>query len=373
MNHKIRLIATSFIFILILCAFKSSSEKTKWYKGNTHCHSTVSDGDNPTYKVVQHYHDKGYNFLLITDHNFLVNPDTIKKPAEMRKDFILIQGEEVTDRKSVHTTAFGIKKYVPFYNDPQKEIGLEKRREEIKTALKNTPDITKTEILQKHVDGIIAAGGIPILNHPNFAEGLQVSDILPVKNLHHMELYNGHPGVYNWGKEGHIAVEAKWDSLLSRGQLIYAVASDDEHDLETSSPKDANPFRGWIMVRSKELTPELIQKAAAGGDFYASNSVILKECEISKKSYQIEIDESATRNELSASAGVPRIDETGTEGFSIEFIGKNGEVLFSEQGLKAAYKPAKKDGYVRARATFCIKTDKGFEKWFAWTQPVFVN
>jgi hypothetical protein len=303
----------------------------------------------------------------------LVNPDTIKKPAQIRKDFILIKGEEVTDRKSVHTTAFGIKKYVPFYNDPQNETDLEKRREEIKAALKNTPDLTKTEILQKHVDGIIEAGGIPFLNHPNFAEGLQVSDILSVKNLHHMELYNGHPGVYNWGKEGHIAVEAKWDSLLSRGQLIYAVASDDEHDLETSSPKDANPFRGWIMVKSSELTSESIQKAVEIGDFYASNSVILKNCEISKKSYQVEIDETATLKELDESAGVPRIDKKGTVGFSIEFIGKNGVVLQNLQGLKGTYKPAKKDGYVRARATFCKKTDNGFEKWFAWTQPVFVN
>jgi hypothetical protein len=363
------------ITVLLISAINSikAEKPVKWYKGNTHCHSTVSDGDNPTYKVVQKYHDQGYNFLLVTDHNFLVNPDTIKKPAQIRNDFILIRGEEVTDRKSVHTTAFGINGYVPFYNDPQKETDLEKRREEIKTALKNTPEITKTEILQKHVDGIIKAGGIPFLNHPNFSEGLQVSDILPVKNLHHMELYNGHPGVYNWGKEGHIAVEAKWDSLLSHGQLIYAVASDDEHDLETQSPKDANPFRGWIMVKSSKLTPESIKKAVEKGDFYASNSVILKKCNVSRKSYEIEIDETSTRNELAESAGVPRIDETGTEGFTIEFIGKNGGVLAGENGIKAVYKPSVKDGYVRARVTFCKKTEKGFEKWFAWTQPVFVD
>jgi hypothetical protein len=356
-----------------LCAFNNAREKTKWYKGNTHSHSTVSDGDSAAYKVVQKYHDKGYNFLLVTDHNFLVNPDTIQKPAQMRNDFILIPGEEVTDQKSVHTTAFNIKKYVPFNNDKNQETDVAKRRDEIRATLKIPTQLTKTQLLQMHVDGIIEAGGIPFLNHPNFAEGLQVNDILPVKNLHHMELYNGHPGVYNWGKEGHIAVEAKWDSLLSKGQLIYAVASDDEHDLETQSPKDANPFRGWIMVKSSELTPESIQKAVENGDFYASNSVILKECEASAKNYMLEIDEEATLNELKSSAGVPRLDVTGEEGFSIEFIGKNGIVLAKTSGLKAEYKPSKKDGYVRGRATFCKKTDKGFEKWFAWTQPVFVN
>ena len=361
------------VLLISLISSIKAEKPIKWYKGNTHSHSTVSDGDSPTYKVVQKYHDKGYNFLLITDHNFLVNPDTIKKPAQMRNDFILIPGEEGTERKSVHTTAFNIKKYVPFYNDPQKETDLQKRREEIRNTLKTPGILSKTELLQMHVDGIIKAGGIPFLNHPNFAEGLQVNDILPVKNLHHMEVYSGHPGVYNWGKEGHIAVEAKWDSLLSRGQLIYAVASDDEHDLETQSLKDANPFRGWIMVKSSELTPESIQKAVEKGDFYASNSVILRKCEVSAKNYMVEIDEEATLNELKSPAGVPRLDEIGEEGFSIEFIGKNGVVLFQENGLKAIYKPSKKDGYVRARATFCKKTDKGFEKWFVWTQPVFVD
>jgi hypothetical protein len=368
-----RLFILSILVVFSLSSFKTGKEKMQWYKGNTHCHSTVSDGDNPAYKVVQKYHDHGYNFLLLTDHNFLVNPDTIKMPSPVRKDFILIPGEEVTDRKSVHVTAFGNKKYVPFWNDPNRETELQKRRNEIKTALKETMPLTKTELLQMHVDGIIKAGGIPFLNHPNFADGVQVSDILPVKNLHYMELYNGHPGVYNWGKEGHIAVEAKWDSLLSHGQLIYAVASDDMHHLETNSPKDANPFRGWIMVRSKGLSPEKIYKSVENGDFYASNSVILKNCEASAKNYQVEIDGTATLNELKSSAGVPRLDETGEEGFIIEFIGKYGLVLAKTSGLKAGYKPEKKDGYVRARATFCKKTEKGFEKWFAWTQPVFVD
>jgi hypothetical protein len=101
--------------------------------------------------------------------------------------------------------------------------------------------------------------------------------------------------------------------------------------------------------------------------------VILKKCEASAKNYQVEIDGTATLNELKSSAGVPRLDETGVEGFTIEFIGKNSLVLAKTSGLKAGYKPQKKDGYVRARATFCKKTDKGFEKWFAWTQPVFVD
>jgi hypothetical protein len=364
------------IFILIAGLFAFKNDKTDqyhWYKGNTHSHSVVSDGDNPPFKVVKSYHDKGYNFLLLTDHNFLVNIDTVKMPENMRKDFILIPGEEVTDQKSVHTTAFNIKKYVPFSNDANSETDLKKRREEIMAALKTPNQFSKTELLQMHTDGIIKAGGIPFLNHPNFADGLQVSDILPVKNLHHMELYNGHPGVYNWGKEGHAAVEVKWDSILSSGQLMYGVSADDMHNLETNSPKDANPFRGWIMVKSSELTPEAIHNSVLNGNFYSTTSIILKTCDISKKKCVIEIDGPATTLEIANSAVVPRIDETGQVGFLTEFIGNNGIVLSKTFGMQASYKPKKTDKYIRARVTYCKKTEKGFEKLFAWSQPVFVN
>ncbi len=361
------------LLVSILFALKPDKPATNWYKGNTHCHSTISDGDNPPYKVVQAYHNHGYHFLVLTDHNFLVDMDTVKIPQPMRKDFLLIPGEEVTDQQSVHTTAFNISEYVPFSNDKISETEPEKRIEEILKALKKPNNLTKTEMLQYHVDGILKAGGIPVLNHPNFSDGLQVEDIYPVENLHHLELYNGHPSVANWGKKGHISVEAKWDSLLSRGREIYGIASDDEHDLETRSLKDANPFRGWIMVRSAELTPNAIQESIAKGDFYASTSVTLKTCEMNAEKCVIEVDENGTMEEVKNSQAVPRSDETGEEGFLIEFIGANGKVLHLEKGLTATYQPKLQDKYVRGRVTYCTKTDKGFEKLFAWTQPVFMN
>lgn len=363
-----------FLSVLVLFGFKSPKEsKTKWFKGNTHCHSIVSDGDSAPFKVVKAYHDHGYNFLLLTDHNFLVDHDTILKPENLRKDFIMIPGEEITDKKSVHTTAFNISEYVPFYNDKNEAKSHDERIREIYAALKTPTDLTKSDLLQLHVDGTIKAGGIPFINHPNFGDGLQVDDILPVENLHHMEICNAHPYVHNWGKKGHISVEAKWDQLLSQGKLMYGVAADDMHDLNTGKPKDAGLYRAWIMVRSKELTPSAIHKAVEEGDFYATNSVTLKTCEMSKKECLIEVDNVATLSEITNSDGVPRIDYTGEEGYTIEFIGNNGRVLSKTNGTKASYKPNKNDKYVRARITHCTRTDKGYEKLFAWTQPVFLN
>ena len=369
-----RKIVFLFLFASVFLGFKSKKEvKTNWYKGNTHCHSTISDGDSAPFKVVKAYHDHGYNFLLLTDHNFWVDHDTIRKPQNLRDDFIMIPGEEVTDQKSVHSTAFSISEYVPFNNDKNQASSYDARVKEIRAALKTPTDLSKSDLLQLHVDGTIEAGGIPILNHPNFSQGLHVSDILPVKNLHHMELYNGHPSVANWGKEGHISVEAKWDKLLSSGKKIYGVSADDMHNLVSGNPRKAGLFRGWVMVNAKELTPKSIQLAFANGDFYSSNSVILKTCEMNKKECIVEVDHEATQNEIEDSDGVPRIDYLGNEGYTIEFIGDNGRVLAVSNDRKASYKPQKRDIYVRARITHCTKTEKGYEKLFAWTQPVFVN
>ena len=345
-----------FMFSLVVLHVNGQSH---WYKGNTHSHTTYSDGKNIPSEVIASYHNHGYNFLLVTDHNFLLKSDTVKIPANLRKDFLLIHGEEVSDKLAIHTTAFNISTFIPLKSDPKQNP--------------EAPDNpTASWLLQNHVDDIIKAGGIPFLNHPNFSKGIQVNDILQVKNLRHFELYNGHPTVYNWGKEGHIPVEAKWDSILSHGVVMYGVASDDLHQL-TDKPDKAGMFRGWIMVNSRELTTEDIHKSIAAGNFYATTSVILKTCNISENKFIIKVDLKATENEVKHSFGTPRIDKEGTEGYKIEFIGQNGKVLYSVNSDKANYSPKKEDKYVRARITHCVKTNEGYEKLFAWTQPVFIK
>ena len=44
-------------------------------KGNLHAHTTFSDGRFPVEEVVSRYRDLGYDFLAITDHDDLIEPD----------------------------------------------------------------------------------------------------------------------------------------------------------------------------------------------------------------------------------------------------------------------------------------------------------
>lgn len=58
-----------------------------WLKGNTHTHSTKSDGQITPEALVEAYKAHGYDFLSLTDHNMLLVHDYIP-------DVIMITGTE---------------------------------------------------------------------------------------------------------------------------------------------------------------------------------------------------------------------------------------------------------------------------------------
>ena len=62
----------------------------RWYRGNTHSHSTESDGRLPIADRFAQYRDGGYDFLVLTDHR-KVNDVS----AHSRDGFLAISGSEV--------------------------------------------------------------------------------------------------------------------------------------------------------------------------------------------------------------------------------------------------------------------------------------
>ena len=181
----------------------------KWYKGNTHVHTTLcGHADSTPDFVAQWYHDRGYNFLVLSEHNKFIDPSTVNLKGEVRDDFLLVPGEEVTG--PVHSTAMNISRLVPWHFKDQ----------------------NRSRIIQNHVDEIGKADGAMILNHPNFGRRLHSHEILPVKKLYMFELYNSHPGVHSFGNAHRPNLEILWDALLEKGMTIYGVSSDDAHKLQ---------------------------------------------------------------------------------------------------------------------------------------------
>jgi hypothetical protein len=352
----IQVCLSSFLFFACQTAMTPIHAKPdggKWYRGNTHAHTIHSVGDASPDEVAAWYHDRGYNFLCITDKNSITDPSSVMLPKNARKDFILIPAEEIAGLDT-HATAMNISADIP-----PRRVG------------------SNSVILQTYEEATSKAGGVLIIDHPNYQWALTTKDIQPLKNVFLFEVYNAavSAGVKNDGDETHPSTEAMWDELLTDGMRIYAVASDDAADVKYPRPAYRIPGRGWIMVRAEELTPQAICGAMKEGHFYASNGVFLKKLEITSDALEIQIDKGRTEAELSKGSVIGRKAPKGSKaGERIDIIGPGGKVLSSIEGSQASYKIDQegKTGYVRSRAVVTRQVDGKLVEFCAWAQPFFI-
>ena len=297
-----------------------------WYKGNTHTHTSETDGDSSPEAVASWYKSHGYNFLVLSDHEILLDLSKVSHLEDSA--FRFVPGEEITGK-------FGTK--------PVHLIGIN-----ISRALKPLADTSAAATVQRTVDSVRAAGGVPQVNHPNFGWALTESDLMKVRNANLVEIYNGHPLVNNLGGGDSPGMEAVWDYLLSHGKRIYGVGSDDAHHFKAEfSPKLANPGKAWVVVRASKLEPASIVAALDAGHFYASTGVELDSIVVSGADFRIKIRQYKNFK------------------YTTEFVGDNGEILKTSGDIAPAYRLNRAVTYVRARVT-----DSNGAR--AWTQPFFV-
>ena len=314
------------VAVILMLAF-SSAGWAEWYKGNTHTHTNISDGDSSPDVAVKWYKDHGYRFVVMTDHNKTGDGGMQVVYGEPGK-FLVITGNEIScssEKKPVHLTAIA----------PS-------------DSLNPVNDSTRVITLQKNVNAIRKAGAVPVINHPNFVWAFGAGEMGQVTGWSLLEIENSHPMVHNRGGIGKPSTEEMWDALLTKGMKIYGVASDDTHGYKDFTPFRANPGRGWVCVRSDDLTPGAICAALDKGDFYSSTGVELEDVTFDAASVSV------------------KIKPAGVTAYVVEFIGKGGKVFAAMPGPEASYRITGKEGYVRAR----ISDSNGFH---AWTQPVFVG
>jgi hypothetical protein len=297
-----------------------------WYKGNTHTHTLNSDGDSTPDDVVRWYREHGYRFLVLSDHNYLTSVDGLNALHGADELFLLIKGEEVTDgfqTKPIHINGLDVSGKV----EPQHGSSV-------------------ADVIQRDVDAIRQAGGLPHVNHPNFGWAISVDDLQRLERTRLFEVYNGHHLVNNLGGGGVPGMEEVWDRLLSSGKVIYGIADDDAHIFkQPGNPDVPGPGRGWVVVRAEHLAPRPIVDALARGDFYASTGVELSDYQVTSRDVTITIKERASSK------------------YRVQFIGKNGRVLNESTSNPATYTFTGDEQYVRAK----IFESNGR---VAWTQPV---
>jgi hypothetical protein len=225
------------IFVLLGLLFLAArpARQSRWYKGNTHTHTINSDGDTAPDEVVRWYREHDYNFLVLSDHNFLTEVDGLNSVFGAKGKFVLIKGEEVTDQfggQPIHLNGLNIRDLV----EPQHGSSV-------------------LDTVQNNVNAIRGVGGVPHINHPNFQWTITAEHLRQVQNDKLFEIYNGHPRVHNAGGGGSASLEQMWDDILSVGKLIYGIAVDDAHHFKGEfNAERSNPGRGWVVVRAEELS-----------------------------------------------------------------------------------------------------------------------
>lgn len=293
-----------------------------WVKGNLHAHSNVSDGDSAPDDVCRYYSEHGYDFLSITDHNAFVDPARVDSSG-----LLLIPGVELSlvpeqdQGVPLHVNGLGVR-----------EFAIPER------------GYTRAETLQNCVDAIVSAGGIAQINHPNFYYAFDHEVMAQLKDVFLLELFNGHPLVFNEGDEEHIGVERMWDHLLTSGKRFFGTGVDDTHHYTDFAPRRANPCRGWIWARVERLSVEDVLDSLRRGEFYASTGVEIT-------------DVTTEGGELSVA-----VHEARGVSYTTTFIG-DGRVLHESVEPQSSFALPKDVMYLRAKVT---ASDGGC----AWTQPL---
>ena len=307
----------------------AQSETPRWFKGNTHTHTLNSDGDSTPDDVVRWYRSHGYQFVVLTDHNFLTSVDGLNALHGADEKFLVVKGEEVTDSfagKSLHINGLDVANRVA----PQGGSSV-------------------VDVLQRDVDAIRREKGVPHINHPNFRWAITREELQQVRNNRLFEIFNGHPQTNNAGGGGVPGLEEVWDAILSNGTLLYGIAVDDAHTFkDPGNPDVAGPGRGWIVVRAPRLEARALLEAIERGDFYASTGVELA-------------DYAATDSRMTIA-----VKPTAFSKYRIQFIGRGGRVLRDVADATATYEFRGDEGYVRAR----VLESNGR---MAWGQPKMVR
>src|SRR5687768_6247972 len=305
---------------------QAPSSQEVWFKGQLHTHTLNSDGDSTPDDVVRWYREHGYHFVAITDHNYLTSVDGLNALHGADAKFLVVKGEEVTDR-------FGDK---PIHVNGLDPAGF----------IKPPGGTSVVSMLQNMVDGIRTARGAPSINHPNFGWAISAEELGQVQRTRLFEVFNGHPTVNNAGGGGVPGLEETWDRILSSGRLLYGIAVDDAHTFKRPEDKTVpRPGTGWVYVRVARLEPRAIVDALERGEFYSSTGVELQAID------------------ASASALTVTVREERSSKYRIQFIGRQGRVLSETTTSPATYTFTGDEGYVRAKV---IESNGKL----AWIQPV---
>lgn len=216
----------------------------RFWRGNLHTHSTLSDGALTPEAVVEAYKAAGYDFMMLSDH-FVKRygwPIADTRPYRSNR-FTTILGSEVhapatSAGELWHIVAAGLP--LDFPPPDPKETG---------------PQLARRAA---------AAGAFIGIAHPAWSQ-LTIEDGRAIDCAHAVEVYNHGCAVECDRGDGWYLL----DQLLNEGRRLTAFATDDAHF------KTPDHFGGWVHVKAESLEPEALLAALKQGAYYSSQGPLI--------------------------------------------------------------------------------------------------
>ena len=226
-----------------LIDLKFFDSQLNWYKGNTHTHTTVSDGQLTPEQATALYRSRGYDFLALTDHG------RVSQTVE-GEDFLLLSGVEidcVCRSQAYHLVGIGMDRQPNYVYEPSRHP-------------------------QDLIDILREAGAFVILAHPAWSL-LRVDVVECLSGIGAAEVFNSVSRTPWNGDRGDSS--GFLDVLASSsGVLLPFIAADDAHFYS------GEECCGYTMVNTRSLTREGILEALFAGRFYASQGPAIEQVQI---------------------------------------------------------------------------------------------
>ncbi|HEX9903368.1 MAG TPA: CehA/McbA family metallohydrolase [Propylenella sp.] len=237
-----------------LDAFQRSG---RFFRGNLHTHSNISDGALAPEAVCAHYREAGYDFIALTDH------------------FIKRYGYPVADTKRFRTNRFttipGAELHAPANSQGEVwhilSVGLPE------DFAPTGEEETGVDLARRAAD----AGAFVAIAHPQWSS-LTVEDGRALPMAHAVEIYNHGCALECARGDGAVLL----DTLLNEGRSLTAIATDDAHF------RYDDACGGWVMVKADENEPGALLAALKDGHFYASQGPMIHAAEISGDALHVE-------------------------------------------------------------------------------------
>ena len=237
-----------------LDAFQRSG---RFFRGNLHTHSNISDGALAPEAVCAHYREAGYDFIALTDH------------------FIKRYGYRVADTRRFRTNRFttipGAELHAPANSQGEVwhilSVGLPE------DFAPTGEEETGVDLARRAAD----AGAFVAIAHPQWSS-LTVEDGRALPMAHAVEIYNHGCALECARGDGAVLL----DTLLNEGRSLTAIATDDAHF------RYDDACGGWVMVKADENEPGALLAALKDGHFYASQGPMIHAAEISGDALHVE-------------------------------------------------------------------------------------